>query len=77
MEHGRSSEVSGRQGQQGNFIPSPSAGGNHMKPLLGGEMSEASEGASKSSGNILRKFMHWAKAIPYMSDDVVQRLICI
>ena len=43
--------------------------------LMEGEMYEVSEGASQRSGDLLRKFMHRARDITYMSDDVVCRLL--
>ena len=38
-------------------------------------MREVSEDASQISGGILRTFLHRERAIPFMSDNVVRRLV--
>ena len=43
--------------------------------LVEGEMLEVSEDTVQSSGDILREFLHRARAIPSMPDDVVRMLL--
>ena len=42
-----------------------------------GKLCQVSEEATEKSGDILRKCLHWAWEVPYMSDDVVRSLLHI
>ena len=44
---------------------------------MNGNLCQVSEEATEKSGDILRKCLHWAWAVPSMSDYVMQRLVHI
>ena len=54
-------------GTSGSVYTNLKRGCDSQEPfLVEGEMNKVSEGASKKSGDILRKFLHRARAIPSM-----------
>ena len=44
-------------------------------PLLEGELQKISEESFRRIGDIMQKFMHKTRAIPYISNYVVRRLL--
>ena len=40
-----------------------------------GDSDKVLEDASKRSGDLLQKILHWARAIPFISDDMMQKLL--